>query len=617
MQRGNKNLPVNMKTSERHGPATASDTAAAASTIPILPPRSDQENQAQTLIATQTMHGGRVRTPLDPVAAKSNQVQPKDPSDSSMGKKKKLRPGPYNLRRNGVKSSSAISKENVAANSTMAKAELEDTQPKMKVPIDPPGAILGALPWMHHSNGQQVAPSAGDAANNGCHFYGGGGHQFQQPAFPPMGNHWGYQPSRQQVSQQLSQQWMPPFLRHPFGFMANNGNHDNTWTPSSRAVDQLAQIVHNALPAQHNSHVESNVNATHPPSSEADDADDAMSTDESMASAEDAEMPKEVETKFLPSTFAPPECVEEIRARMKAAAKVRAVEARQTRSMTAKKNRDRRDTLRSSASNSSRSKSNTNAVAHQACSPDVARGGKCSGSKVAAISTVVDSMDSPAPQVMTVLGKRVTMIDPVRKVFVIDLLSPEACDQIRMMADNHTRETGSNQCWRTLYTYTKMDLPVVEVKDLVKKYTDRILCDVKKIVGEIFGGSMKKEAMKLRPRSWKEPHLLLYQQLNDRPSHTGIEMHYDGCDITWQAMLTRLDEYEGGGTYFRCLRKTVRLQQGQVLVHPGELYHKGCEITYGVRCLLVCFTDGMNPKILDDSSAETDDKKYEQNVFVY
>jgi hypothetical protein len=35
-------------------------------------------------------------------------------------------------------------------------------------------------------------------------------------------------------------------------------------------------------------------------------------------------------------------------------------------------------------------------------------------------------------------------------------------------------------------------------------------------------------------------------------------------------MLTRMDEYEGGGTYFRSLRKTIKLQQGQVLVHPGE-----------------------------------------------
>ena len=46
----------------------------------------------------------------------------------------------------------------------------------------------------------------------------------------------------------------------------------------------------------------------------------------------------------------------------------------------------------------------------------------------------------------------------------------------------------------------------------------------------------------------------------------------------------------------------------------GELYHKGIDITYGVRCLLVCFTDGMNPKILDDSKAEDDKEDYEKNV---
>lgn len=120
----------------------------------------------------------------------------------------------------------------------------------------------------------------------------------------------------------------------------------------------------------------------------------------------------------------------------------------------------------------------------------------------------------------------------------------------------------------TLYTYTKMDLPVCEIPNMREKYTERILIDVKRIVGEVFG--KKKEALALRPRSWKEPHMLLYQAVDGKPHHTGIEMHYDGCDITWQAMLTRNDEYEGGGTYFRCLRKTVLLRQGQVLVHPGK-----------------------------------------------
>lgn len=157
------------------------------------------------------------------------------------------------------------------------------------------------------------------------------------------------------------------------------------------------------------------------------------------------------------------------------------------------------------------------------------------------------------------------MIDEAKKIFVVDLISPTTCDQIRIMADNHTQDliqsVSNAETWRTLYPYTKMDLPVIEVKDMAKKYTDQIHDEVKNIVGEIFGGSMKKEAMKLRPRSWKEPHLLLYQRLENRPDYLGTEIHYDGCDITWSAMLSRLDEYEGGGTYFPCLRKTIKLRR--------------------------------------------------------
>ena len=51
-------------------------------------------------------------------------------------------------------------------------------------------------------------------------------------------------------------------------------------------------------------------------------------------------------------------------------------------------------------------------------------------------------------------------------------------------------------------------------------------------------------------------------------------------------------------------------------MRPGELYHKGIDITCGVRCLLVCFTDGMNPKILDDSKSEDYDRKDEGNVVI-
>ena len=83
------------------------------------------------------------------------------------------------------------------------------------------------------------------------------------------------------------------------------------------------------------------------------------------------------------------------------------------------------------------------------------------------------------------------------------------------------------------------------------------------------------------------------------------------------ACLTRSDEYQGGGTYIRAIRKTIRLEQGQVLVHPGELYHKGCDITGGIRLLIVCFMDGYDPKIADPSSEKTDSVEYEKNVRSY
>jgi len=66
-------------------------------------------------------------------------------------------------------------------------------------------------------------------------------------------------------------------------------------------------------------------------------------------------------------------------------------------------------------------------------------------------------------------------------------------------------------------------------------------------------------------------------------------MHFDGGDLTWGLMLSDPSEYTGGGTYFRCLRATIKLRKGQVLVHPGNLYHKGIDITSGTRELVICF----------------------------
>ncbi len=100
------------------------------------------------------------------------------------------------------------------------------------------------------------------------------------------------------------------------------------------------------------------------------------------------------------------------------------------------------------------------------------------------------------------------MVDEQLKIFIIDLLSPETCEMIRTMTDNHVRKIHSEgnkvATWRTLYTYTKQDLPCGEVPHLMT-ITERIMREVITCVGEIY--ESPREALKLRQRSWKEPHL--------------------------------------------------------------------------------------------------------------
>lgn len=121
-------------------------------------------------------------------------------------------------------------------------------------------------------------------------------------------------------------------------------------------------------------------------------------------------------------------------------------------------------------------------------------------------------------------------------------------------------------------------------------------------------------------------------------------MHYDGCNVTWNLMLSRSCDYDGGGTYIRTLKKTVKVReldyrdasypltplfsltlaspppqllQGQVLIHPGELFHKGVDITRGTRYLAVCFVDGHDPEIQDTSNAKGDHDLWEKNTATY
>lgn len=212
------------------------------------------------------------------------------------------------------------------------------------------------------------------------------------------------------------------------------------------------------------------------------------------------------------------------------------------------------------------------------------------------------------------LGPKVTILDQELKIFVIDLLSEHEVDWILDHVEKHTSQcfAEGRVSWRKLYTYTHLDLPCSDVPAL-RDISCKLLTLVPRILGRVFG--IAKAARALKPRSWKEPHLLRLQKLDGAPDHTGMAMHFDGSQVSWQLMLsTQGKDYMGGGTYFSSLRKTIQLKKGQVLVHPGDLYHRGVDITTGVRMLMVCFMDGLDMNVKERGNPFEDSSAFEGDV---
>jgi len=67
-----------------------------------------------------------------------------------------------------------------------------------------------------------------------------------------------------------------------------------------------------------------------------------------------------------------------------------------------------------------------------------------------------------------------------------------------------------------------------------------------------------------------------------------LEIHKDGCDLSLNVSLSEPNDYEGGGTLFTDGIRYI-LEQGDMLVHCGQVKHAGIKITKGNRYILVTF----------------------------
>ena len=168
--------------------------------------------------------------------------------------------------------------------------------------------------------------------------------------------------------------------------------------------------------------------------------------------------------------------------------------------------------------------------------------------------------------------------EPFDSCFTFPLFTEEFCKKIREEAEHSNSWTVDRH---ENYPTTDMLLTAIGMD-------------------EIYNDVMKEYVMQLSIYLWalegkgwdnmnSENFLAKY-----KPNAQGhLSIHHDRADITCLIQLSDLDEYEGGGTWFRRQKKLVKSPIGYATLHPGNITHKhgARATTKGTRYIIVSFME--------------------------
>eukprot|EP00568_Trieres_chinensis_P001396 CAMPEP_0183292244 /NCGR_PEP_ID=MMETSP0160_2-20130417/1366_1 /TAXON_ID=2839 ORGANISM="Odontella Sinensis, Strain Grunow 1884" /NCGR_SAMPLE_ID=MMETSP0160_2 /ASSEMBLY_ACC=CAM_ASM_000250 /LENGTH=350 /DNA_ID=CAMNT_0025453165 /DNA_START=52 /DNA_END=1104 /DNA_ORIENTATION=+ len=166
------------------------------------------------------------------------------------------------------------------------------------------------------------------------------------------------------------------------------------------------------------------------------------------------------------------------------------------------------------------------------------------------------------------------------------LFNVEQCKQLNRMSEHYAyRRIGViNGGWSDqIYTLTAQHMACKDVPGMVPSI--RII--MRQLIQELYTLYPQIISGTIRFETDTEPHLVKYDgKAKGTPVHTdNSKFKY----ITVNVMLSAQDEYTGGGTHITKLDETIRLHQGEMLIHLGDLAHAGVAIRSGVRRLLIAF----------------------------
>jgi glycosyltransferase involved in cell wall biosynthesis len=166
--------------------------------------------------------------------------------------------------------------------------------------------------------------------------------------------------------------------------------------------------------------------------------------------------------------------------------------------------------------------------------------------------------------------------EPFMNTFTFPLFTPEFCKMIREEAEHSNSWTYNRH---EHYPTTDMVLQTIGMHEIYMEVLREYVMPL-----SIYMWALEGEGWDVL-----DSENFLARYTPDTQGHLSI--HHDASDVTCLVQLSDLDEYEGGGTWFRRQKELVKNGIGYVTIHPGNITHKhgARAVSDGKRYIIVSF----------------------------
>ena len=169
--------------------------------------------------------------------------------------------------------------------------------------------------------------------------------------------------------------------------------------------------------------------------------------------------------------------------------------------------------------------------------------------------------------------------NPLHSVHCMHCLNPTDCDFLISIATASAKATGWSM--RRHAHFPTTDLETSSVPAIREWVVPRLSETFLPTMGRLFQVAVERLQV-------QEVFFVKYEA----GGQPGLALHRDGEALSFSILLSHPSEFDGGGTQLESLGMTVRPDtRGDVFMHCGQMRHGGCEVTRGVRYLLVAFVD--------------------------